>query len=130
MAESTKECMQSECMQSECMQSECMQSECTICLLDYKEETKTETECNHTFSQKCLDKLLKKIMSCPLCRTRLQQEQQYETIETSVTFGTTAQVILPRSHNYNDGMYIHLTLPPHISNNIKTEIVDNKTEID
>ena len=36
-------------------------TECTICLLDYKEETKKTTECIHTFHQECLDKWLQTI---------------------------------------------------------------------
>jgi len=52
------------------MQSE-SSTECTICLLDYKEETKTETECNHIFHQECLDRWLQNNTSCPLCRTEL-----------------------------------------------------------
>ena len=48
------------------------QSECTICLLDYNEETKTETECNHIFHQECLDNWLQTNYTCPLCRTELK----------------------------------------------------------
>ena len=50
------------------------QSECTICLLDYNEETKTETECNHIFHQECLDKWLQTNYTCPLCRTELKKD--------------------------------------------------------
>ena len=50
------------------------QSECTICLLDYNEETKTETECNHFFHQECLDKWLQTNYTCPLCRTELKKD--------------------------------------------------------
>ena len=50
-------------------------NECTICLLDYNEETKTETECNHIFHQECLDKWLEtNNTSCPLCRTELKKD--------------------------------------------------------
>lgn len=49
------------------------QSECTICLLDYNDETKTETECNHFFHQECLDKWLQTNYTCPLCRTELKK---------------------------------------------------------
>jgi Ring finger domain len=52
--------------------AESMLSECTICLLDYKEETKTETECNHFFHQECLDRWLQTNYTCPLCRTELK----------------------------------------------------------
>ena len=52
------------------------QSECTICLLDYNEETKTETECNHFFHQECLDKWLQTNYTCPLCRTELREQLQ------------------------------------------------------
>ena len=52
--------------------SESMLTECTICLLDYKEETKTETECNHIFHQECLDTWLQTNYTCPLCRTELK----------------------------------------------------------
>jgi hypothetical protein len=54
------------------MIDESMQSECTICLLDYKEETKKTTECNHIFHQECLDKWLQTNYTCPLCRTELK----------------------------------------------------------
>ena len=50
------------------------QSECTICLLDYNEETKTETKCNHIFHQECLDKWLQTNYTCPLCRTELKKD--------------------------------------------------------
>ena len=50
------------------------QSECTICLLDYNEETKTKTECNHIFHQECLDKWLQTNYTCPLCRTELKKD--------------------------------------------------------
>ena len=50
------------------------QSECTICLLDYNEETKTETKCNHTFHTECLDKWLQTNYTCPLCRTELKKD--------------------------------------------------------
>jgi hypothetical protein len=48
-------------------------SECTICLLEYKEETKTETKCHHIFHQECLDRWLETNNSCPLCRHVLQE---------------------------------------------------------
>jgi len=54
------------------MQSECS-SECTICLLNYNEETKKATECQHIFHQECIDKWLETNNSCPLCRHVLQQ---------------------------------------------------------
>jgi hypothetical protein len=49
------------------------QSECTICLLDYKEETKKATECNHIFHQECIDRWLETNNTCPLCRHVLQE---------------------------------------------------------
>jgi hypothetical protein len=53
--------------------NECMHSECTICLLDYKKETKKATECQHIFHQECIDRWLQTNNSCPLCRHVLQQ---------------------------------------------------------
>ena len=49
------------------------QSECTICLLQYTDETKKATECQHIFHQECIDRWLQENNSCPLCRTCLQQ---------------------------------------------------------
>ena len=53
------------------MEDECMQSECTICLLQYTEDTKKTTECNHTFHDECIGRWLQTNKSCPLCRTEL-----------------------------------------------------------
>ena len=50
-----------------------MTDECTICLLNYNEETKKATECQHIFHQECIDRWLQENNSCPLCRTCLQQ---------------------------------------------------------
>ena len=48
------------------------QSECTICLLQYTEETKKTTECNHTFHDECIGRWLQTNNSCPLCRTEMK----------------------------------------------------------
>ena len=55
------------------------QSECTICLLQYTEETKKATECQHIFHQECIDRWLQENNSCPLCRTCLQQHTRSNT---------------------------------------------------
>ena len=55
------------------------QSECTICLLQYTEETKKATECQHIFHQECIDRWLQENNSCPLCRTCLQQHTMSNT---------------------------------------------------
>ena len=55
------------------------QSECTICLLQYTEETKKTTECQHIFHQECIDRWLQENNSCPLCRTCLQQHTMSNT---------------------------------------------------
>ena len=62
-------------------QSECS-NECTICLLNYTEETKKTTECNHTFHDECIGRWLQTNNSCPLCRTVLNQQKQTEHDET------------------------------------------------
>ena len=54
-------------------QSECS-NECTICLLNYTEETKKTTECNHTFHDECIGRWLQTNNSCPLCRAVLNQQ--------------------------------------------------------
>ena len=59
------------------------QSECTICLLQYTEETKKATECQHIFHQECIDRWLQENNSCPLCRTCLQQHTR-STIDEEV----------------------------------------------
>ena len=61
---------------SECiaMPNKCtaMPNECIICLLNYTEETKKITECNHIFHQECLERWLQENTSCPLCRSELK----------------------------------------------------------
>ena len=59
------------------------QSECTICLLQYTEETKKATECQHIFHQECIDRWLQENNSCPLCRHVLQQNTR-STIDEEV----------------------------------------------
>ena len=59
------------------------QSECTICLLQYTEETKKATECQHIFHQECIDRWLQENNSCPLCRHVLQQHTR-STIDEEV----------------------------------------------
>ena len=58
-----------------------MTDECTICLLQYTEETKKATECQHIFHQECIDRWLQENSSCPLCRTCLQQHTRSNTDE-------------------------------------------------
>ena len=48
-----------------------MADECTICLLQYTEESKKTTECNHIFHNECIKIWLQTNISCPLCRTVL-----------------------------------------------------------
>ena len=60
-----------------------MTDECTICLLQYTEETKKATECQHIFHQECIDRWLQENNSCPLCRTCLQQHTR-STIDEEV----------------------------------------------
>jgi len=59
-----------------------MSEECTICLLQYTEETKKTTECNHTFHDECIGRWLQTNNSCPLCRTVLNQQKQTGLDET------------------------------------------------
>ena len=59
------------------------QSECTICLLQYTDETKKATECQHIFHQECIDRWLQENNSCPLCRHVLQQHTR-STIDEEV----------------------------------------------
>jgi hypothetical protein len=75
-------------------------SECTICLLNYKEETKKTTECCHTFHTECLDRWLQNNYTCPLCRTVLNQQTRFVDGLISTfgepTFGQTVTVTIPR----------------------------------
>lgn len=64
------------------MTDECLQSECTICLLNYTEETKKITDCNHIFHDECIGRWLQTNNSCPLCRTVLNQQKQTGLDET------------------------------------------------
>jgi len=59
-----------------------MSNECTICLVQYTEETKKTTECNHTFHDECIGRWLQTNNSCPLCRTVLNQQKQTGLDET------------------------------------------------
>ena len=86
MTESTNESMST--------QSECS-NECTICLLQYTDETKKATECQHIFHQECIDRWLQENNSCPLCRTCLQQhtrpiideEEEEEEEDPNINYG-------------------------------------------
>ena len=43
--------------------------ECSICIDKFKEgEYKRDLVCSHTYHKKCIDKWLKKELSCPQCR--------------------------------------------------------------
>ena len=88
--------------QSECMQSD-SSTECTICLLDYNDETKTKTECNHFFHQECLDKWLETNNSCPLCRTELKKDMLCHPIYVlpSELYRSRVEVVLGNRMGYN-----------------------------
>jgi hypothetical protein len=81
------------------LSSECS-SECTICLLQYTEETKKTTECNHIFHDECIGRWLQTNNSCPLCRTVLNQQTRIVDGITDTfgepTFGQTVTVTIPR----------------------------------
>ncbi|CAN6448327.1 unnamed protein product [Victoria cruziana] len=48
-------------------------SECSICLAEYKEKEEVrELPCSHTFHLRCINKWLRIISSCPLCKQHLQ----------------------------------------------------------
>ena len=72
-----------------------MTDECTICLLQYTEETKKTTECNHTFHDECIGRWLQTNNSCPLCRTVLNQQTRIVDGITD-TFDETETETLPR----------------------------------
>jgi hypothetical protein len=78
-------------------------TECTICLLDYKEETKKITECCHTFHTECLDEWLQNNYTCPLCRNVLNQQTRFVDGLIS-TFGepTFGQTLTLTIHRFGD----------------------------
>ena len=48
------------------------EDDCPICQLTYtKGEDKRRLHCNHEFHKKCIDKWLKQVLNCPLCRKEI-----------------------------------------------------------
>lgn len=48
------------------------ENHCPICHMSYiKGEYKRKLNCNHEFHKKCLDKWLKDVLNCPICRKDL-----------------------------------------------------------
>ena len=97
------------------------QSECTICLLQYTEETKKATECQHIFHQECIDRWLQENNSCPLCRTCLQQhtrssidEEIYENGGYTYGIGARASLMQLVAYGASDRM---LTSAPRANQN-------------
>ena len=85
------------------MADECMSNECTICLLQYTEETKKTTECNHIFHDECIGRWLQTNNSCPLCRTVLNQQKQTGLDETDTETETLPRLIYsPPPINYSN----------------------------
>jgi len=105
-------------------------TECTICLLEYTDETKTNTKCNHMFHIECLDRWLQANNTCPLCRHILKpvteisfqpflDQPHFGSSVTEISFqpfldqphfGSTVTFMIPL---FGDMMYnpIHVELP-------------------